>query len=298
MHEYGTIGPETWEGVMVGRVWDGGDVAQELLENVRDEVVRLQRQGRPPPTLAEIRIGEWPSDERIRMLQADACRITGVSYQMYAFSQRCDQQAILQTLADLNADPTITGITMQAWPSTYLREFAAAIALAKDVDGLHPLHLGRFVTNKRVRRHPRGADIVQLLKRAGLTLVGSHVVCIGNASGLADILAWLCLHENATVSACKGATVWPLNLLQQGDVLIIDTDHLPAVDAAALKPGVVVVDARSRPDGWMPQRPEALPEAVSLLIPVPGGVGPTASAMRLASLVAMDRAPTIASLDS
>jgi methylenetetrahydrofolate dehydrogenase (NADP+) / methenyltetrahydrofolate cyclohydrolase len=298
MHQYGTTGPEIWEGIMVGRVWDGGDVAQELLQNVRDEVVRLQRQGRPPPTLAEIRIGEWPADERRRVLQADACRMTGVSYQLYAFPQRCDHQAILQTLADLSADPSITGITMQACPSTSVRGFAAAVALEKDVDGLHPLHLGRFVTNKRVWRHPRGADIVQLLKRAGLTLVGTHVVCIGNASGLADILAWHCLHENATVSAWKGTTVWPLTLLQQGDVLIIDTNHLPAMDAAALKPGVVVVDARNRPDGWMPPQPEALPEAVSLLIPVPGGVGPTASAMRLVSLIAMYRAPTIASLDS
>jgi 5,10-methylene-tetrahydrofolate dehydrogenase/methenyl tetrahydrofolate cyclohydrolase len=155
---------------MVGRVWDGGDVAQEVLKNVRQEVVRLQHEGRPPPSLAEIRIGELPSDERRRVLQADACRITGVSYQIHVFPQRCDHQTILQTLADLNADPTIAGITIQAWPSTYLRGFATAIALEKDVDGLHPLHLGRFVTNKQVWRHPRGADIVQLLKHAGLPL--------------------------------------------------------------------------------------------------------------------------------
>jgi methylenetetrahydrofolate dehydrogenase (NADP+) / methenyltetrahydrofolate cyclohydrolase len=283
---------------MAGRVWDGGDVAQELLENVREQVVRLQREGLPPPALAEIRVGELSSEERIPVLQADACRITGISYQMYAFPQPCDHQTILQTLADLNADPTVAGIAIQARPSMYLRGLAAAIALEKDVDGLHPLHLGRFVTNKRVWRHPRGADIVQLLKRAGLTLVGTHVICIGNASGLADLLAWLCLHENATVSAWRGTTVSPLNLLQQGDVLIIDTDDLATVDGAALKPGVVVVDARSRPHGWMPHQSEALPEAVSLLIPVPGGVGPTATAMRLASLVAMYRAPTIASLDS
>jgi methylenetetrahydrofolate dehydrogenase (NADP+)/methenyltetrahydrofolate cyclohydrolase len=243
-------------------------------------------------------VGEVPSDERIRVLQADACRITGVSYQVYTFPQLCDYQPILQTLADLNADPTIAGIAIHARPTTYLRVLSAAIAPEKDVDGLHPLHLGRFVTNKRVWRHPRGVDIVQLLKRAGLTLVGTHVICIGNASGLAGILALLCLHENATVSAWRGTTIWPISLLYQGDVLIIDTDDLPAMDGAALKPGVMVVDARSGADGWMLHQPEALPEAVSLLIPVPGGVGPTATAMRLASLVAMYRATAIVSLDS
>jgi methylenetetrahydrofolate dehydrogenase (NADP+)/methenyltetrahydrofolate cyclohydrolase len=282
----------------VERVWDGGNVAQELLEHVREEVVHLQHEGRPPPTLAEIRVGELPSDKRIWGLQAEACRRAGVSYQVYAFPQRCDHHAILQTLADLNADPAIAGITIHARPATYLRELTAAIAPEKDVDGMHPLHLGRFVTNTRVWRHPRGADIVQLLKHAGLTLMGAHVICIGNVSGLAGILALLCLHENATVSAWKDATVWPINLLHRGDVLIIDTDELPAMDGTALKPGVVVVDARSHPDGWLLHQPEALPAAVSLLIPVPAGVGPTAIATRLASLVAMYRAPAIASLDS
>jgi methylenetetrahydrofolate dehydrogenase (NADP+) / methenyltetrahydrofolate cyclohydrolase len=283
---------------MVGRVWDGGNVAQELLENVRQEVVRLQHEGRPPPTLAEIRVGERPSDERIRLLQAEACRITGVFYQEYAFPERCDPQTILQRLANMNADPTIVGIAIHAHPTARFSELAAALPPEKDVDGVQPLHLGRLLTNKRVRPQPRGAEIVQLLKRAGLTLVGTHVICIGNASGFAGILAWLCLHENATVSAWTGTNIWPVNTLHQGDVLIIDTDDLPAADGIALKPGVVVIDARSRPDGWLPHQPEGLPQAVSLLIPMPGGIGPMTPARRLASLVAMYRAPAIVSLDS
>jgi methylenetetrahydrofolate dehydrogenase (NADP+)/methenyltetrahydrofolate cyclohydrolase len=283
---------------VVERVWDGSDVAQELLEHVRQEVVRLHREGRPPPTLAEIRVGKWPPDPRIRGLQAEACRVTGVSYREYTFARHCEVRTILQTLADLNADPTIAGIAIHAPPSACFRELAAAMAPEKDVDGVQPLHLGRFLTNKRVWRQPRGADIVQLLKRAGLTLMGAHVVCIGNASGVASILAWLCLHENATVSAWTGSGIWPVNLLRQGDVLILDSDDLPAIDGIALKPGVVVVDARSCPDESLPHQPEGLPQAISLLIPVSGGIGPTTPAMRLASLVAIYRAPAIVSLDS
>jgi methylenetetrahydrofolate dehydrogenase (NADP+) / methenyltetrahydrofolate cyclohydrolase len=283
---------------MVGRVWDGGNVAQELLESVRQEVVRLQREGRPPPTLAEITVGDWPSNERIRVLQAEACRTTGISYQEYAFPQLCDPQTILQLLGKMNADPTITGIAIHAHPAARFSELAAALTPEKDVDGVQPLQLGRFLTNKRVRRQPRGAEIIQLLKRAGLTLLGTHVICIGNASGFAGMLAWLCLHENATVSAWTGTSVWPVSLLHQGDVLIIDTDDLPAIDGISLKPGVVVVDAGSHPNGWLPHQPESLPQTVSLLIPVPGGIGPTTPARRLASLVAMYRAPAIVSLDS
>jgi methylenetetrahydrofolate dehydrogenase (NADP+) / methenyltetrahydrofolate cyclohydrolase len=276
----------------VGRIWDGGDAAQELLEKVREEVILLQRGGRLPPALAAITVGESPADEWIQMLQADACRVTGVSYQVYPFPQHGDRRTILQTLAGLNADPTIAGIAIHALPSTHLRELGAAIAPEKDVDGLHPLHLGRFVTNKRVQRQPRGADLVDLLKRAGLTLVGAHVICIGNTSGLADVLTLLCLHENATVSTWRAATAWPLNKLPWGDILLIDTDDLPSVDGTSLKPGVVVIDARSRPNGWMLHQPEALPPEVSLLIPMPSGMGPTTVAMRLTSLIAMYQAPT------
>jgi methylenetetrahydrofolate dehydrogenase (NADP+)/methenyltetrahydrofolate cyclohydrolase len=282
----------------VGRVWDGGNVAQELLENVRQEVVHLQHEGRPPPTLAEIRVGQQPSDARVHVLQEEACRITGISYQVHAFSQLCASQIVLQTLADLNADPAVAGIAIHAHPATRFSELATALAPGKDVDGVQPLHLGRFLTNKQVWRQPRGADIVDLLKRAGLPLVGMRVICIGNASGLAGILAWLCLHENATVSAWRGAATWPISMLQHGDVLIIDTDDLPPLDAVVLKPGVIVVDARSRPDGWLPHQPEDLPPAVALLIPVPGGIGPTTPAVRLASLVSMYRASVRVSLDS
>jgi methylenetetrahydrofolate dehydrogenase (NADP+)/methenyltetrahydrofolate cyclohydrolase len=232
------------------------------------------------------------------MLHAAACRTVGVSYQAYTFPPYCTQQAILQTLANLNTDATINGITVDAQPPTHARELTAAIAPEKDVDGLHPLHLGRFITNKRVCRYPRGADIVQLLKRAGVTLVGMHVICIGNASGLAGILAFLCLHENATVSAWKDTSRWPVHMLQRGDVLILDSDDLPSLADIALKPGVVVVDARRRRDKWTQHPPGRVPEAISLLIAVPGGMGPTTIAMRLISLVALCRASAITSRDS
>jgi methylenetetrahydrofolate dehydrogenase (NADP+)/methenyltetrahydrofolate cyclohydrolase len=112
------------------------------------------------------------------------------------------------------------------------------------------------------------------------------------------MLALLCLHENATVSAWRETTAWPIDMLQRADVLVLDSDDLPVVDGATLKRGVVVVDACHRLDGWMPHQPEGLPEAVSLLIPVPGGVGPTTVARRLTSLVAMYRTPGTLPLDS
>ena len=89
-----------------------------------------------------------------------------------------------------------------------------------------------------------------------------------------------------------------MNILPQGDVLIIDTEDVPAINDRALKPGVVVVDARSRPDGWLPYQPESLPQVISLLIAVPGGVGPTMPATRLATLLAMYCTPATVSLDS
>jgi methylenetetrahydrofolate dehydrogenase (NADP+) / methenyltetrahydrofolate cyclohydrolase len=283
---------------VVAQIWDGGDVARELLENVRQQVMHLQHEGRLPPTLAEIRVGQEPFEGRLQMLHADACRDVGIPYQVYAFPSRCSHQAIRRTLAHLNADTTIGGITIDTQSEAYMSDLAMAIAPEKDVDGIHPLHLGRLVTNTRVRPYLRGAEIVQLLKHAGLTLMGLHVICMGNASGLAGLLAFLCLHEHATVSVWKAPAKWPMHMLPRGDVLILDSDDLPSLTGAALKPGVVVVDACPGLEESLLDQPESMPEAVSLLIPVPGGIGPTTIARRLLALLSLGRASVITSLDS
>ena len=282
---------EPKEGTIVGRIWDGGDVAQELLERVRGEVVMLQREGRSPPTLAEIRVSASPLDKYMQVLQKTACQFTGVSYHVRSFPPIGDHHTILHALAELNADPNITGITIHAPTFAHRPELVGAVAPEKDVDGLHPLNLGRLVTDKRRRRAVRGADIVQLLRRAGITLAGAHVVCIGNTSGLARVLALLCLHENATISAWRGTIMGSVKVLKRGDVLVLDAEDVPALDGNTLKPGVVVIDARTQSTGRRQPLREAGFEAVSLLIPVPGGVGPTTVAMRLSALVARCHTP-------
>jgi methylenetetrahydrofolate dehydrogenase (NADP+) / methenyltetrahydrofolate cyclohydrolase len=236
-------------------------------------------------------VSALPLDERIQMLQRTACQFTGVSYHVRSFPPTSDYHAILHVLAELNTDPDITGIAIHAPNFAHRLELAGAVAPEKDVDGLHPLNLGRLVTNKRRQRVARGADIVQLLTRAGIALAGAHVVCIGNTSGLAGVFALLCLHEHATISAWRGTTVAPVKVLRRGDVLVLDTDDVPALDGHLLKPGVVVIDARTQPTGRPQPLREAGFEAVSLLIPVPGGMGPTTVAMRLSSLVARYHTP-------
>ena len=114
------LGLQFKEGVGVGRIWDGGDVAQELLERVREEVALIQREGRPPPVLATISVGESPVQEYIQTLHDDACRLTGISSQAYVFPQRCHDRTLLQTLAELNATPTVTGIALHGRPWTAL----------------------------------------------------------------------------------------------------------------------------------------------------------------------------------
>lgn len=280
------------------RIWDGGDVAQDVLATVRQEVERIQGEGRLPPVLAEVSVGESPLHERILALHAEACRQTGVACQVYSFSTPIEHDTILQTLAKLSADPTITGITIQARPVTYRRALAAAITPTKDVDGLHPLLFGRFIINKRLRRLPCGADIIQLLTHAGVSLLGAHVTCMGNVSGLAGILAFLCLHEQATVSVWRGTTTWPRDIVRLADVLILDMDDLSAVDGTMVKPGVVVVDARHCPHSTMSLQPDSLAATASLLIPIPGGVGPTTVARRLASLVDMYHMPSTIAHDA
>jgi methylenetetrahydrofolate dehydrogenase (NADP+)/methenyltetrahydrofolate cyclohydrolase len=284
------LGVELGEGAAVGRIWDGDDVARNILQQVRDAVIMTQREGRPPLVLAEVRIGNSPLGERMQALQEEACRYTGVAYHVHPFPLTSEQHTILQVLAELNTDPQVSGIAIQEPTAARRHVFAGALAPQKDVDGVHPLHLGRLITNKRVGHATRGVEVIQLLKHRGMTLVGAHVVCIGNASGLAGRLAVLCLHENATISAWRCATAWPVDLVQDADMLVLDADDHPALHRMAVKTGAVVIDARSHVPGRMPSQ-EPWFEAVSLFIPMPGGMGPATIATRLASLVALARTP-------
>lgn len=284
------LGAEWREGGVVGRIWDGDDVARDILHQVRDEVITSQREGRSPPVLAEVRIGNSPFGERMQALQAEACRYTGVGYHVHTLPLMSEQHTIRQALVELNANPQVSGIVIQGFMAAHMHACASALAPEKDVDGVHPLHLGRLVTNKHVRRTTRGGEIVQLLKHVGMTLVGAQVICIGNTSGLAGVVALLCLYENATISVWRGATAWPVDLVRDGDVLVLDADDGPALHGMALKPGAVVIDARRHADGWMPSQEQWF-EVVSLYIPMPGGIGPATIARRLASLVALSRTP-------
>ena len=275
---------------MLGRMWDGGDIAQEMVRQVRAEVTSLRHEGRPPPTLVELRVSDSSPHHRIQMLQEEACRLSGISYQVRSLPVPGDYQAIAPALAELNADPRVTGITIHAPASVSWQAFAGAMTPEKDVDGWHPLNLGRLIINKRKQRPARGMEVVHLLKQAGVELLGAHVICLGNATGLAGVFALLCLHENATITAWRSPGAQLSKMLQCGDVVLIDTADGPLAENATFKPGAVIIDARNLPQGQTWPSYEKWLEVVSLLIPLPDGVGLATVALRLSSLVSLYRA--------
>jgi methylenetetrahydrofolate dehydrogenase (NADP+)/methenyltetrahydrofolate cyclohydrolase len=242
--------------------------------------------------LAEIRVSDSPPNDQLQRLQEEACRRCGIAYQVCSLPATSDERALAQAVAQLNADPRITGIALHAPAASGARQtFMQAVTPEKDVDGWHPLNLGRLVTNTRPQRAARGREVVYLLKQAGVDLVGAHVICVGNATGLAGVFALLCLHENATITAWRHAHGRPAELLRRGDVVLIDTADWPPAEGLALKPGAVIIDARCPPPGQAAAWPdEAWSQVASLLIPLPGGVGPATVALRLSALVSLYRA--------
>jgi methylenetetrahydrofolate dehydrogenase (NADP+)/methenyltetrahydrofolate cyclohydrolase len=278
------------EGSVGGRIWDGGDIARQMLQQVRHEVMSLRRQGRPPPALVAIKVGDSAAHNQIQNLLAEACRVSGIPYQVQSFPVAGGHHAILQALTELSTDPHVTGITIDTPASIPVRVFAEAMTPEKDVDGWHPLTLGRLVSNTRQQRVVRGMELVHLLKQASVDLTGAHVICIGNATGLAGVFAAVCLQENATITAWRGSSVWPAAVMQRGDVILIDTGDSPPVASTAFKAGAVIIDARCSPHGRALWPDEGWLEVVSLLIPWPGGMGPATAALRLVSLVALYRA--------
>lgn len=273
---------------MTASLIDGKAIAAELQADVEARIRRLAERGGPTPGLATVLVGENPASETYVRMKRKRCAEVGIESFAHQLSADTPQAELEALVGQLNADPNVHGILVQLPLPDGLDEerVLAKIDLAKDVDGFHPINIGRLAQKGRtpefVPATPMGC--ITLLKRAGAELEGANAVVVGRSNIVGMPAALLLVREDATVTICHSHTADLPGLCRTADILIVAIGRPEMVRGDWIKPGAYVIDVGvNRVDdpaakrGYRLVGDVAFNEAVEVagaITPVPGGVGP------------------------
>jgi len=280
---------------MTAHLINGKQIAAEIRENVKQKVEERARLGLPVPGLATVLIGDNPASQVYVRSKQKMCAEVGIRSFGYELPANASQEEVEALVRRLNADPNVNGILVQLPLPSHLNEerVLSAIELNKDVDGFHPVNIGRLAQKGReplfVPCTPAG--VMVLLEKAGTKLAGSNAVVLGRSNIVGMPVALLLVRADATVTICHSKTRDLPAVVRQADVLIAAIGKPEMVRGDWLKPGAGVIDVgiyrvedASEPKGSRRVGDVAFEEALqvaSAITPVPGGVGPMTIAMLL-----------------
>lgn len=282
---------------MVARILDGKKLAASLRSEMKEDVAQLKAQYELTPGLAVVLVGDDPASMSYVSGKRKACDEIGIFSHEEKFDADLSQSGLLEVIDRLNQDDRIHGILVQLPLPGGLDENAALNALDpdKDVDGLHPVNLGRLMRQEPGFWPCTPHGIQMMLLRSGIEVAGQHVVVVGRSSlvgrPVANILAQKAAGANATVTMCHTGTRDLGAFTRMADVLIVATGTPRAFTADMVREGAVVIDVGveqvadpSRKRGYRLVGDvdfDTVKEKAAAITPVPGGVGPMTITMLL-----------------
>ena len=280
---------------MTASIIDGKEIAATIREEIADDVAAMQAAHGIVPGLATVLVGSRKDSETYVRMKKKACAEVGIASFGHELSAEISQDELLALVQQLNADPAVHGILVQLPLPDHIDEetILSAISLEKDVDGFHPLNIGRLSMKRRdplfVPCTPKGC--IELLDRTGVTIEGKRAVVLGRSNIVGLPVAMLLLHRNATLTICHSRTKDLPGVVREADILIAAVGRAEMVKGDWLKPGVVVIDVGvnavddpSKKKGYRLVGDVDFDQAMEVagaITPVPGGVGPMTIAMLL-----------------
>ncbi|AIK39480.1 MULTISPECIES: bifunctional methylenetetrahydrofolate dehydrogenase/methenyltetrahydrofolate cyclohydrolase FolD [Bacillus] len=275
---------------MVAVIIKGNEVAEKKRAQLKEEVVKLKEQG-IVPGLAVILVGEDPASRSYVKGKEKGCEQVGIYSELIEFPDTITEERLLAEIDRLNEDDRINGILVQLPLPKHIEEKAIIerISPEKDVDGFHPISVGRMMTGQDTFLPCTPHGIVELVKETNLDISGKHVVVIGRSNIVGKPVGQLFLNENATVTYCHSKTKNIKELSKLADILIVAVGRPKMVTADYIKEGAVVIDVgvnrleTGKLCGDVDF--ENVLDIAGYITPVPKGVGPMTITMLLHNTV-------------
>jgi methylenetetrahydrofolate dehydrogenase (NADP+)/methenyltetrahydrofolate cyclohydrolase len=277
------------------QILDGKALAKKIQTSLGDRVKTLQPQIGRPPGLAVLMVGDNPASAVYVRNKEKACEKIGMASFGRHFPADTPELELAKEIDRLNRDERVDGILIQLPLPPHLDAVTLLhqIAPDKDVDGLHPVNLGRLVRGEAGLRSCTPAGVLELLKAYAIPVAGKQAVVVGRSILVGKPLALMLLEDNATVTIAHSRTPDLAAVTKTADILIAAVGQAELITAEMVKPGAVVVDVginrvednqgNARLVGDV-NYPDVF-EVASYLTPVPGGIGPMTVAMLLQNTV-------------
>ena len=263
---------------------DGKKVAKEIRDAIGREVEQLKAKSGKVPGLATVLVGEDPASAVYVSSKNKICKELGFISLEHILPQDTQEKDLLALVEELNSNEAISGILVQLPLPKHIDsiKILEAIDPAKDVDGFHPVSMGRLMMGTAALAPCTPSGIIEMLDRYDVEIEGKHAVVLGRSNIVGKPVAMLLLHRNATVTLCHSRTRDLPEVTRTADILITAVGKPKMVTGEMVKQGAVVIDVGiNRVDGKLVGDvafDEVEPKA-SLITPVPGGVGPMTIAM-------------------
>lgn len=266
-------------------VIDGKEIAKSYRLKLKEEVARLKEQ-RIQPKLTVILIGEDPASQSYVRGKEKAAQEIGMESDLIRLPEETSESELLHLIERLNADASVHGILVQLPLPKQIDESKVIFAISpdKDVDGFHPVSVGKMMIGEPTFLPCTPNGILHLVKEMNVPIQGSHVVVVGRSQIVGKPVGMLFLNESATVSYCHSKTANLAEMTRQADILIVAVGVPKLITADMVKPDAVVIDVGvNRVDGKLVGDVafDSVKEVASMITPVPGGVGPMTITMLL-----------------
>lgn len=265
---------------------DGKKTAAAIRQELKDQVSALTARHGRAPGLAVILVGGDPASQVYVRNKERACEDVGILSRGFRLPQDVPQAQLEETITRLNGDPAIDGILLQLPLPRGLdsQRCLDLISPSKDVDGFHPVNMGRLALGLPCLRSCTPAGIMTLLERHGIDAAGKKAVVIGRSNIVGKPLALMLLQKNATVTVCHSRTRNIAAEVRSADIVLAAVGIPRFVTRDMVKPGAVVIDVGiNRTEAGLVGDCdfEGIKDVASAMTPVPGGVGPMTIAQLL-----------------
>ncbi len=269
---------------------DGKQTAADIKKEIAAEVEKMVAQGMRRPHLAAILVGHDGGSETYVASKVKACHECGFESSLLRFEDNISEAELLKAVDDLNNNPEVDGFIVQLPLPRHIDEqrVIEAVDPAKDVDGFHPINVGKLSIGLPGFRSATPAGIIELLRRYHIPTRGKHCVVIGRSNIVGKPVAQLMLHKgdvgDATVTICHSASENLPEIVRQADIIIAAVGRPGFVTADMVKDGATVIDVgttrvpdATRKSGFRLSGDvdfDSVAPKCAYITPVPGGVGP------------------------